>query len=708
MDIKTYNDVINLSLLWKMKDLITRINDKKQYSNDGVSLFGNEPSKFSMEKMYGFRYPGEVLERYRERCGDTLENLRALAIALAEEKDWLTDSMFIGGQKATFISLIRSRAEKDIYLQGALYLLTDRQTEKSRLEKFLKEYSANTSHEFFYLQSLLLGEADGYTADLQQFCFFLDEGRTMKAYGNENIFAWILNHFMQAIKDYRKKDGWVLKALIQLLSSHIKKGSMYWDRLLAAGYSEQEVIFLNMRLPTITNMKCCLHQDSITMERIVAHGCLYILNAEYVEDPLLFEQVMKFLSLYKKFDRNIEGYGGLTRFLENKVSVRNVNLFLYLYKNRQQDIIHQSWLQIDLLEDRWNKLPELLTKEEYLDVFESSFFKYGGNCEAAWVEKYEKMCGESYINRFWNENSKYSVLILKKLIRIEVFDISSYLVQYAEDEKTMDKISLDKKWKHMFIHLSGAAKKIDCHGIYSFWETYDRLYGMESLRDFLGKQDIVTDTVGFERWSYYNRNEQFWAGLDYLSKDEQQKLFFWECDELYLHYPEYYNAFLICFLEKKGHDLFPKKQCRIWLSSVIEDLHPDSYQAQQLRNMYYTEKELNEYRNQEKQREEEKENNQRLQWKQEIQEGMDAADRVLSRLEIWGQNFNQYSFSAEYYKVAYSCLLEELEKGNCQVGYKKIDDVIKAMVKIMVYEVINWSEFRDLIMKMEVIENESR
>ena len=52
-----------------------------------------------MEKTYQLRYPGEVLERYKDRCGDNMENMRALAIALAEGREFLEADMFVGNQK---------------------------------------------------------------------------------------------------------------------------------------------------------------------------------------------------------------------------------------------------------------------------------------------------------------------------------------------------------------------------------------------------------------------------------------------------------------------------------------------------------------------------------------------------------------------------------------------------------------------------------
>ena len=115
MGYKAYEKLINLGLMWQMKDMIAKATGVKPL---GVSLrkplFKRRNVLESMESKFGFRYPGEVLERYHERCGDTVQNLRTLAIAVADEKEYLEDCMFIGNQKAAFIRKIRENAREDI------------------------------------------------------------------------------------------------------------------------------------------------------------------------------------------------------------------------------------------------------------------------------------------------------------------------------------------------------------------------------------------------------------------------------------------------------------------------------------------------------------------------------------------------------------------------------------------------------------------
>lgn len=95
MGYKAYEGIINLELMWQMRGMVVEAaGPGLPAGRSREPLFRCKAVQESMESRFGFRYPGEVLERYQERCGDTVRNLRALAIAVADEKELLKDSMF--------------------------------------------------------------------------------------------------------------------------------------------------------------------------------------------------------------------------------------------------------------------------------------------------------------------------------------------------------------------------------------------------------------------------------------------------------------------------------------------------------------------------------------------------------------------------------------------------------------------------------------
>lgn len=125
-EFSAYEDQINLTLL---NDIIRFISDTASLTSQqtralhrrGV-LLAHDTSAGALQEKYGFLYLGELLERFEERHGMSLPDLRAIALALGYTTDIVTEDIFVGSQQSDFIQTVRERAENDIYLLGALYL----------------------------------------------------------------------------------------------------------------------------------------------------------------------------------------------------------------------------------------------------------------------------------------------------------------------------------------------------------------------------------------------------------------------------------------------------------------------------------------------------------------------------------------------------------------------------------------------------------
>jgi len=96
-------------------------------------LWYAQTSNENIQRHYGFRYFGELLERYEERFGSNIADIRAIALAMAYTKDLLTDEMFVGRQKSDFLRKIKKLSRTDVFLKGALYRLRKDETDVSGL-----------------------------------------------------------------------------------------------------------------------------------------------------------------------------------------------------------------------------------------------------------------------------------------------------------------------------------------------------------------------------------------------------------------------------------------------------------------------------------------------------------------------------------------------------------------------------------------------
>lgn len=708
MGFKAYEEIVNLQLLWQMKNLIRRVSTKAVLTDIRGTVFGERKTEQSMEEMYQLRYPGEVLERYRDKCGGSIINMRALAIALAEMREVLEDRMFVGSQKVVFLNQIRLRASEDIFLKGALFLLTDRNTERIQLEEELKNYAPRTTQEFVYLQSVLQAGSYGYDLNIDQCIHFFGHGRSIKAYGNQWIYVWMLRNYQQKIVSYRKNDGKYLKAFVQMLSGQVKEETQTWKSIIDVGYSRQELIYLHMKLPLYSVLGGRLKKDSITMERIVSWGCSAILNAEHVESPVLYEEIRDFLEMYSRFAIHIEGYSGLPEILQYRVKLQDIGLFLFLHKEFYNDGRFVNWFRVNLLEDRWDELAVRLTSEDYLDLFEYCFLELAVDGQKKdWITKYERLRGETYFRQFWTEYRSTASLIFGELVQARVFNMVSHLEQYADDKKCMDTKLLDEKWHHMFKYMAGLASRMETHVIFEFWEKYEQLFGMAELRKFLGNRDVISDAVNFRKTTYYEYQHVF-TGLDFLTKEEKIKLFYWECDELFVHNAEYYNRFLVYFLSEPAVDLFTREQCRELFEVVAASLDTDSSNAERLRRIYFTEEELKQYVQMKKERREKAERERRqeeyIRWKNELLEGTDGC-RKSTKLSAIVKKAHVYRIGEGYHELVYECIMNKFEAGYRQIEQDQIADLLKLMGKLVEEEVCKWEDFCKFIKQLEVVKS---
>ena len=108
----------------------------------------------AFQEKYGFLYLGELLERYEERFGMAVQDLRAIALALGYICDLQKKEMFVGSQKEDFLHKIRQSAEKDIYLAGALYLLGEGRNSAAEREEQLAAAAYAATEDLLFAVSL--------------------------------------------------------------------------------------------------------------------------------------------------------------------------------------------------------------------------------------------------------------------------------------------------------------------------------------------------------------------------------------------------------------------------------------------------------------------------------------------------------------------------------------------------------------------------
>lgn len=718
MKYKAYEKILDFPFYYQMRDLIVRSTEKTSGEKEKRSFWGENVPERTMEDQYGLRYPGEVLERYQERVGQSREILRAAALALADKSKVLEDNMFVGSQKEAFLRKLRAFAGKDVYLGGALYLLSEKESERERLRTMLLGYPFSSTQEVLFVLSVFYGEFSTWERFYPLLLTFLGKRRTIRAYQNEGVFAWFIDQFEKEIKNSRGKDAEVLKALRELPFHHIKPDSRAGLRLAENGYSEQEILYLNLKIPPLSKLRDRLTKDSIVMERIAAAGCQSLFNAQELEDQCLFRLCTDTLQKYQKFAIKLEGYPGLKELLTGRVSVKNVDFFCYLLGLWKEKQLPDAWFHINLVaESRWDELAGRLPEKEYRNLFEECILAYGMKEMDAWLDRYKSLSGERYENIFWREKYDNAERILKELILQEKYDIAAVFRQYMADAKAMAEEECKGKWNVMLQYIRSIGRKLYCHGIFQLWEEIDAAYGIQSLDQFMENRRMLTLAVnGGDYWGssndYYRRRESFWKNLDFLDEEESMKLFFWAEEYFYRMEPEYYNDFLHWFIKKAAPTLLPAKEGRALMEMMLNVVPLKSYEMDELRQMYYTPQEWDTYRIQEQEREERKKEETRQnamkEWRGKVQTELNEAGTENEKWIAMGKKLREVRYGdRDNRKICLEIIGQEVQGGKICAEKETLADLAEELLAMLEKDFLDWKGFQKIIENMEVSENES-
>lgn len=709
MQLASLEQYVDISLLQQMKHLLFILSseDKQFTERQRNSLFGQCVPVNPMEEQYGLNYPGEVLERYEERCGGGERQMRAIMLALAEGKNLLEGSMFVGRQLEQFLRKVRLCAEGDFYLSCALFLFSDKEGEKEKLRSRICRYSFQETAEAIFAIYTLRDEPDAWEFAREQAVRFFGKDRTIKAYGNERLYEWFLEQFYYDIRKYRKQDANLLKSLLELPCKYVKEGSTPWNRFLEMGYTEQEILYLNLSLPENAKMPDVLELNSITMERMALAGVQMLFNSEHLEVMHLMALCKALIIRYMKYEICLEGKKGILESLSRKVFIKNHDIYKYLYQGREEMHIPEEWFYVNFGDENWCDIATWMNPDEFECIFARSLYFHLNSDIELWLLNFQKSTGRSYMDFVWIKDTDEVKQTFKRLITEKKCDVVELFQQYVEDERTLSEDEMSEKWKIMKANIMDTMKKLDHHEIFRFWEAFDKEYGICELGNFMGKDKIILDDVIIETSGYYRghciQRLDFKEGI--LSLDEQRKLFVWVEQALYRERPSQYEDFFYAFLtDDLAKRLFPEQSKELFFA--IRDTMDDGPQKQRLCRQYYTDEEWEIYRNEEKQRDEEKKRKDKQEslrrCREEMEQEISTAKDCYEVYDMLSKRFSKLRWSDDKFFVCLNLFRDNM-KICAKIGKKAAGTIAECIVDEFRFNRLAWCEVQEIISKMEVV-----
>lgn len=584
-ELKIFADQINLTLLNDIIAFVLSTSEanyaqKRALANQCIFL-DDQADGGAFQKTYGFLYLGELLERYEVRFNASIQDFRAIALALGYTRDIWNDSMFIGSQRADFMRKLNRRADGDLYLTGALYLLQPDSGKDAVMEnKLIYEYSG--IEELIFAISLLQNSETVFPRIKAQLLRLL--GSRVPVLGNMRALNWLITWLIPRVKGARGKDLALLRALAALPTSFVKPGSKPYSILLEHGYTPLEIAYANMMTVLAQTADGVLQRDSIVTQKIVVALFQAVLGCD---KPLPTEVYKRLSDIYMQniqFHTRCYGCAALREALNDAPLISNAETFLWFF-----NLIgtrHQALNGFDILDTKWDALASTMKPTDYLSLFE-----FGLNDDLSTeeiqqrIDRYDALTGTSYLAAYRDRHERgcFDLLVNKEIIDLW----KEFQVSLNSDGKIIRPETVSRIQDYVY--------KLPTIYAYRFYEKFMEAYGVQGLdRFFDNSHNSLYRTLVNESWRSNNRDCELKLCIiqEFLEDEQRRQLLRWLEEYLFLCHPQKYLPFTAAILKDKSiAGLFSAKDQRALFDLVIKQTTLSSSVTAMLKERYLTEEE---------------------------------------------------------------------------------------------------------------------
>lgn len=653
---EAYEKKINLTLLNEFISFILSSSEQANYDFQrdipGECMWYCKVNN-NIPEVLGFRYPGELLERYEERCGGDIKDIRAIALALGYTMPIHETQMFIGGQKSDFIYRIKKLAEDDFYLQIALYYLEGQKSDD--FNKLISKECIET--EDVLAQVWLYPDPESaFDVVKEKLIKAYSTGRTISAIHNAGLFSKVISRFYYVLRDYRKKDVQLLKRIFLLKDVLFKPDSKEYSDLLGFGYSEDEIRYLNFVLADYTDIPSKITAGGITDEKIAVEFCKRYLNSDKTHSENTYGLIQTALKDYNKFNVKYEENSGIVSAMCGSVDIVNPITFARVHERLRSDFVGH----FDILDEKWDPLASELVYEEYWQFVTDKVAEIKDpDMVKLWLDKFEAVTGKRYISRF-DDNKDMSLSAFKHLVKVGYLNLMDYYEQMLlipDNEDDGKNIRSNRRY-----YLRKKVADVYDRQDFEFFRAFFEKYGNDDLKKELGIEKFYE---GFAVGYSYSGN--FIGSLrikrDFLTEDEQREVLGWLDSYIFEKHIKNYVGFVKAILENDDVlSLYCKEDIRKLYLAYCE-MNKDAAENYTMIKKFLTVKEIEDYDNRQKEKARLKELEALAREKTEAESDFEKNRGSWDGLcKVFGSHF--YHSKKEYL---------------CEIARKKITELIKSL-----------------------------
>jgi hypothetical protein len=692
-----FEEQINIALL---NDIIYFIADTAKVSGTQMSalrsrciFLASDESSGTFQEKYGFLYLGELLERYEERYGLPLADLRAIALALGYAKDMIAAEMFVGNQRSAFLKKLQRAAEGDVYLTGALYLLFEGQADGVEWMEQMNQRQYEKTEELIFVLSLDPRFDEAFLRFKPQLLSLLGRHRTMPVLGNTRILDWLIPHLQLVLKGNRAKDLLLFRALCALPSSYVKEGSRQHRVLLDHGYTNLEIAYANMMA---VKHQPVLNWCSIVVEKIVI---ALFQTALAWEDPLpeeAYRQLSLLFAQYEKFKIKCYGYENLLDALCGETLVKNPATFIWF--SEYAPVFHPVFASFDILDPHWDALAAGMEHKKYVELFECSLTdRMDAEALKPRIARFDQLTGKDYVGSYWEDRSG---TLFSLLVKTGIIDLWQAFLTSLDSESSVTKPNMVKR---IDSYVDGAETIQAFH----FYEQFFSQYGFEGLtRYFEDAEDFIS---AFAERNHYNTGGPVTLKLrqDYLDDEKRLLLISWLEEYFFTQEPKFYLSFVLAVLKREDISaLLGQQTGRQLFDLVIDQQELVHGIAPMLKKIYLTQEEKLAEQDAQTAKRIEREHQEHLALVQSLQEGyQEKTDGTFGSIL---QYMEEYRYASERRPIVGGIVREQfprvLEANNYQISAADSAAFLLVCANLIKWGVIGYTDAQEQISNTKIKE----
>jgi len=605
-----------------------------------------------IQEYYQFEYLGELLERFEERMGKNIKDIRAIALAVGYAKELIEDNMIIGTQMIDFINRVKKLSLNDIYLQGALYLY-DNKKYNDYGEHLLHNNYCKTEDIMFMLSVFYDRLESIFNQKKTEIIKLLGKEKTILPIGNIKIYAWIIRNLYPIINKSRKKDISLLKALINLPTGYQKEDSVVFKEMINNNYNNEEIAYMNYSILYYNTVPKAVQLGySMLEEKIVINLCKVLINSKKEHSEDIYSLIKELLRKYNKFKIKCYGFYGINQALENEINVVNPITFIKLY-----EILKKKICSFNILESKWDIIAKEFSSKQYEELFDNFLLnrKLDKRNIYECIKKYNKIKDTNYLDTFLMEHKYQRNLIFAFLVDNEIIKLEELLEKNINNDEY-------KKNEYIEYYISEIRNR----------KSFELLKYLTSQNKYSIKQ---IDNFGFklrQLYKLYSYNTDIDVLRDFL--DEKEERFLFDCVEKYVFYviPEEYIEFLNRLLKSKIAELLISNKDLREIYLMVCDMSSSISENQYLQEKYLTSEEINERRERERKEKIIKEEQKRKEILRQLNEEFEQIPK--NTMQDLYRFVDRYYFDSEKRNLSYN-LIKEYMLININNFGKELEDI---------------------------------